>query len=192
MLLTIVNGAAFMTKRFTLALAALLLPAAPASAATFLIEGTATGGIYSFQYGTCGQPWEACEVFTPESRSFSFVVPNNSGIYNAVTEGPVGIFSFVAAVPQLWSSQVTGTFRRAGAGYLGTSILAQSFYQCTSNSFLTCGSKFSATSFSVTDLDNPAVPTIPEPSTWAMLIAGLATVGGALRLRRKYSSLALA
>jgi len=39
--------------------------------------------------------------------------------------------------------------------------------------------------FKVTGVDTIGVQPVPEPSTWAMMIAGFGIVGGALRMRRK-------
>ena len=47
------------------------------------------------------------------------------------------------------------------------------------------GLRFGGNYILVTGTENGAVPVVPEPSTWAMMIAGFGLAGGALRYRRR-------
>lgn len=157
----------------SLGIAAALLVSRPTNATTLLAHGNASGAIYSLGYRTCcSDPGQACEVVTPATRSFSFQLNQASGIggYGYV-DTATGFFHFM-----------TGTFSRAGPGYVGTYLNAGLHFDwCGPSRTIACGTRFTATSFSVTDPSAQVSAAVPESSAWAMLIAGIAAVAGVIR-----------
>lgn len=170
-----------------------LLAAQPAQAVQFVVQGTATGTLYQAYAGAgCEQP--RCQGQSPYSENFYWVLNDSNGppTGQLFSEYEPGRFNFTVLMGK--ATSIGGTFVKGLNGYIGTSYQASS-YDINCPPGMICGTSVSTNSFQVTRIGGQPDPTpsaVPEPTTWAMLFAGLATVGGALRLRRKRASLALA
>lgn len=173
-----------MFRSLALCAAVLFSFSGSAHATTLLVQGTATGEIYSLGYGTCSSdPNQACQVVTPQTRNFSFNLNPAPGLGNyGYFETAPGSFQFLASVPGLLSQFVNGTFNKVESGYVGTFLnTGFQFDWCNPAGTIACGSRFTSSSFSVTDPNSPISGTVPEPSTWAMVICGLMAVSSAMR-----------
>lgn len=155
----------------------------PAYAATFTISGIASGLYYDFVPGPC--TGGNCQTVSPFSFQFSYDLSDPA--YSAVITGSDTIgYDFTAFLPLAGSSPATGRIVRVGNGYVGQSLSQSQFGYF---GLWVRGTSIFAPQFNVA---SDTAPSVPEPSTWAMLIAGLGVVGAAIRRRRQHGPLQLA
>jgi hypothetical protein len=159
---------------------------APATAATMLFEIEKTSGLGDF---------ESASFTLPEQPVPDFVAANFFRIQNLQDFQVNGVPS--SGGPAGFSSSGFEFFFDSGLAYLiliGPSVFSGTFAQPT---FVAGNYSFFAdlaiigqdpelgtATVTITRLDVPVIPQIPEPATWAMLIAGFGLVGAGLRRNR--------
>jgi hypothetical protein len=149
--------------------------AAPTGCTSLQSEGTNPS---SFNIGlSTAVPYAAdCYSFT-ESSSFTL-----AGLYSNFTNSSPGGFD-------LWSyatnAYLGGINPAIGNGVLGTAAGAFTAGQYAFVTFFNTATFSAPPNFSYTGLVNiNSVSAVPEPETYAMLLAGLAIVGGVARRRK--------
>jgi hypothetical protein len=143
------------------------------------INNTTLGSLYGFNVTPGGSNWYGFPNFTATSAIFTFDTPTNSmGLW---ITGIQSIFTASLSVELIDGSQ------EVFALPINTSGGAQFFGVVSSLAFskvlaLQTNNPGVADAFGIDDISYNGV--IPEPATWAMLIAGFGLVGAAARRRR--------
>ncbi|UJP05228.1 MAG: FxDxF family PEP-CTERM protein [Nitrosomonas sp.] len=127
---------------------------------------------------------------TPIDHIFTFSVANTyNGLWSSVTNDAPPVFDISGGLVQLWTSDGDGNYGATDAGdSLVTSLAFDStavnqtftigpgnyYYQVTGNINGTLGGSY---------LLSSSITLVPEPETYAMLLAGLGLIGFSLRRR---------
>jgi hypothetical protein len=179
------------------ALAAAMTITAPAAAATYVATGTTVGGP-TFNRPLAGSPPTGLSgVGTAVSYDvFGFTV-GTSGSYTLSTE--TGFDSFLVLYSGMFdpSSPLMNALGADddSAASFGDAILTSSLLAGTSYfAVVTAFSNGVEGAYTLT-IDGPGTiaplgGAVPEPATWAMMLAGVGMIGGGMRYRRRRTTLA--
>lgn len=144
----------------------------------FTIVGSATSGFAGI--GNAIVQISSLTALTGQSFSFSSAFGNYAGVVsNVLVAGDVNNRTVSAYVLGLFTP--SGSLFSYDAGLASTTL---SFTQTGVNG---------ATSGSFTLASPPAaIPAVPEPAIWGMMIVGFGLIGGAMRYRRRSASVTFA
>ncbi len=164
-------------------------------AAGFTVSGTGTVGVRT---GSQGTDWQQP---TPGDGSAFASVQANSSVSISGSTGYNGISLYLGSVDNYNSISVLNTAGQVIRSYTGSELLAfatpagtangTTSYRITfvrgANDVAFGGLAVQSTTSNAAEFDN-LVFAVPEPSTWALMLAGFGMVGMSMRARRRRTS----